>query len=67
MGNMSYCRFQNTANDLKDCIDELFSNGVDDDMSMNELKALKRMMDMARDILDYEDEVEDAIKNQEIY
>jgi len=38
MGNMSYCRFQNTANDLKDCVDELFSYGVDDDMSMRELK-----------------------------
>ncbi len=67
MGNMSYCRFQNTANDLQECIDELFSYGVDDDMSMRELKALKKMMGMARDILDYTDDVEDAIKKQENY
>lgn len=66
MGNMSYCRFQNTANDLEDCIDELFSYGVVD-MSMSELKALKKMMGMARDILDYTDEVEDAINKHENY
>ena len=65
MGNMSYCRFENTANDLRDCVDELFSYGVDNDMSMSELKALKKMMGMARDILDYADEVEDAINKQE--
>lgn len=24
MSNMSYCRFQNTANDLDDCVENLF-------------------------------------------
>lgn len=24
MSNMSYCRFQNTANDLADCVENLF-------------------------------------------
>ena len=24
MSNMSYCRFQNTANDLEDCVENLF-------------------------------------------
>lgn len=27
MSNMSYCRFQNTANDLQDCIDALAEGG----------------------------------------
>lgn len=31
MGNMSYCRFQNTLADLQDCLDELYE--LDGDLS----------------------------------
>jgi hypothetical protein len=35
MGNMSYCRFQNTLNDLRDC----FYNMYDEEVSPEEAKA----------------------------
>ena len=30
MSNMSYCRFENTYNDLRDCQEELDNNSVED-------------------------------------
>lgn len=44
MSNMSYCRFQNTANDLKDCegaLDELLTGDIV--LSQDELYAAKRV------------------------
>ena len=36
MGNMSYCRFENTIKDIADCIDALDGAGWDlDEMSKN--------------------------------
>ncbi len=40
MGNMSYCRFQNTAEDLQDCYDNLDV----DDISESEKKARTRLI-----------------------
>jgi len=54
MANMSYCRFENTLNDLRDC-EEHF----DDDLtsSADELRARKRLLNLCRDITNaYEDE-----------
>jgi hypothetical protein len=59
MGNMSYCRFQNTVSDLEDCLDTL--NGLDeyyqyyDDLSEDEQKALLRLIDICRDIVQLDD------------
>lgn len=39
MPNMSYCRFHNTAQDLRDCLDH-----VDDELSEGEHKARVRMV-----------------------
>lgn len=40
MANMGYCRFRNTARDLADCVDHM----ADDDLSMEEHAARKRMV-----------------------
>jgi hypothetical protein len=56
MGNMSYCRFQNTLNDLRDCYDNLF----DDDLSEEEERARKRLIKLCQDIVrDGEDILEE--------
>jgi len=39
MPNMSYCRFQNTAPDLKDCLDEMDSLDAPDEYSGENDKA----------------------------
>lgn len=59
MGNMSYCRMENTYRDLLDC----FNNGDlrhtrvdqledDTDMSMSEIDYAKSILELARDIVE---------------
>lgn len=52
MANMSYCRFQNTLEDLRDCAEHITDNDLDED----EHKARKRLVEWCRKIIeDYED------------
>lgn len=47
MSNMSYCRFENTDNDLRDCINAIEErmNGDDNEkLSRSEQHALKRLI-----------------------
>ena len=64
MGNMSYCRFENTANDLQDCVwalnDEEIRQG---DLGNYEIRGLKDLLDYARDIVDMEDYIKDVVRN----
>jgi hypothetical protein len=56
MGNMGYCRFQNTASDLRDCQDYIF----DDDLSPDEDRARKRLIKICKEIAaDFNEEEED--------
>ena len=48
MANMSYCRFRNTLEDLRDCSDNL----DDTDLSEEEAKARKRLVKVCRSIVD---------------
>lgn len=48
MSNMSYCRFKNTLNDLRDC-QEHFD---DQDLSKEEHKARIRIYEICKDIVD---------------
>lgn len=53
MGNMSYCRFENTLGDLRDCYEHM-----DDEeyLSVDERKAFKRLVQLCSDIsIDYGD------------
>ena len=47
--NMSYCRFENTSNDLSDCVDNW---ELDEDASDYEKDAKKRIIRLAREIID---------------
>ena len=55
MSNMSYCRFENTLGDLKDCRDALEEEGIDG-LSESELKAYKKLVEVCREIVEFEDE-----------
>lgn len=48
--NMSYCRFQNTKNDLRDCVEH-----IGDDVSPEEHKARIKLIELCRDIVDAAD------------
>lgn len=57
MANMSYCRFQNTLNDLRDCanaLEELQENEVmplpGGELSMEEAHAAKRLIELCKTI-----------------
>ena len=54
MGNMSYCRFENTSGDLQDCYDAFDKK----DLSDVEERARKQIIALCVDIAcDYGDEV----------
>ena len=48
MGNMSYCRFQNTEQALQDCLDSI----NDPDISEEEAAARGRLIDLCAEIVE---------------
>ena len=54
MANMSYCRFNNTSIDLRDCVDAMQEAETleDMDLSRDELSRLKYMRQLANDFLE---------------
>lgn len=48
MGNMGYCRFQNTLNDLRDCYENI-DNDLSDDEKQAKDKLIKLCVDIACD------------------
>lgn len=60
MGNMGYCRFENTLADLGDCADHLY-----DDLVGSEKRARRELMELARQMVsdfDWEgDEADDQL------
>lgn len=53
MANMSYCRFENTANDLRDCVDAMEEayDMADLDLSAYELSSMKYMRQLCEKFL----------------
>ena len=67
MGNMSYCRFENTAQDLQDCL-RAIENGDVYNFNSYELNGFKKLIRLAEEIVDMNDETELIIeyyKNQD--
>ena len=63
MSNMSYCRFENTARDLQDCLDAIQDGEINDLGSQYEVDALEELLDLCRNVVAYKDEIQDAIDN----
>ena len=61
MSNMTYCRFENTANDVEDCI-EAIENEEINDLGVFEVQGLKRLLEQAKIILRYRNEIEEGIE-----
>ena len=55
MSNMSYCRFENTANDLLDCITAI-EEGETDDLNSYERTGMANLLKLAERLLEMRDE-----------
>lgn len=67
MANMSYCRFENTANDLQDCIYAIQDNEINE-LSNYEIRGAKDLLELAKDLINnYEDNLLEGIRQSEIY
>ena len=66
MPNMSYCRYENTSHDMQDVVDTLFDTDLDVDLSNSERRGLETILELARDIIDMEDKIENIIENNEL-
>ena len=60
MGNMSYCRFENTANDLRDCLDAI-ENNEHHHLSTYEVQGLEDIIQCAQEIVNMREELEEHI------
>ena len=66
MANMSYCRFQNTVQDLQDCfnaIDEALDNGEPMALSADEQRAFQRMFNLMEDMMPLMEQATEAEEN----
>ena len=67
MPNMSYCRFENTARALQDCVNAIQDNEVND-LSTYEVNGLAELQLLAMDIVAMQDEIGEIIdSNKERY
>lgn len=64
MGNMSYCRFENTARDLQDCVRAIENRDVYD-FSSYELNGFKKLIRLADELVNMDYETEKIINYYE--
>ena len=61
MGNMSYCRFENTLADMRDCLFAI-EEGLDvEELSDYEISALHEFSHVARQIANFEGRIDNVI------
>jgi hypothetical protein len=58
MGNMGYCRFENTARDLQDCLEAIENGEINDLSSQYEVDALEQLLDLCKEVVAYKHEIE---------
>jgi hypothetical protein len=67
MANMSYCRFENTAKALQDCVNAIQDREIDN-LSTYEVNGLAEIQLLAMDIVALQDEIGEIIDhNKERY
>ena len=64
MANMSYCRFENTSRDLRDCLDAIENEEIDD-LSSYEKDGLESLLEYCETIFFMKEEIEETIKENE--
>jgi len=60
MPNMSYCRFENTARALRDCVNAIQDNEVSD-LSTYEVNGLAELQLLAMDVVSMQNEIGEII------
>jgi len=61
MANSSYCRYENTARDLKDCVEAIDTDGISETASDREIEGLRDLLLLAKEVVDREDEILDLL------
>lgn len=65
MANMSYCRYENTSKDLKDCVNALYQADVNEPLSSSwEERGLRDLLYFSKEIVDMEDIITEILDNQ---
>ena len=63
MANMSYCRFNNTAQALQDCLNATENNELHD-LADYEYRGIEDILELCEAMLDYREQLEEAINNK---
>lgn len=61
---MSYCRYENTAEDLQDVVDTLHGSDCGETLSEYEQQGLYKILDLAYEVIGLGDKIENIIENQ---
>ena len=61
---MSYCRFENTARDLQDCINAI-NKGETDELNDYEVEGLRDILEMSNEIIDMKEFIKEIIDSYE--
>ena len=61
---MSYCRFENTARDLRDCVNAI-RRGEIDELNDYEIEGLEEILHLAQEIMDDQDFIKEIIEDHE--
>ena len=64
MANMSYCRFENTSRDLRDCV-QAIENGETDDLDFHEKNGLEDLLNYCEAIFFMKEEIEETLNEKE--
>ena len=60
---MSYCRFENTARDLRDCLDAIENGAHTEDLNSYERNGLEDLLSICETIFFMKEEIEETINN----
>ena len=64
---MSYCRFENTARDLRDCLDAIENGAHTEDLNSYEKNGLEDLLSTCEAIFFMKEEIEEALEKEENY
>ena len=60
---MSYCRFENTARDLRDCLDAIENGAHTEDLNSYEKRGLEDLLSYCDEIHYMKEEIEEVLEN----
>ena len=60
---MSYCRFENTARDLRDCLDAIENRAHTEDLNSYERNGLEDLLSICETIFFMKEEIEEVLED----